>query len=47
MKHFKFLLLFLLFLSFNKVVDAANVEIDVEHMILQDHLTGKILYEKN
>ena len=47
MKHFKFLLLFLLFLSFNKVVDAANVEIDVEHMILQDHLTGKILYEKD
>ena len=44
-KYFK-LLLFLLFFSFLHKTVYSQIEIDARYVILQDHLSGKILYEK-
>lgn len=45
-KYFK-LLLFLLFFSFLHKTVYSQIEIDARYVILQDHLSGKILYEKD
>ena len=48
MKHFKFLLVFLIILFFNqKAQSQSQINIDAEYYILQDHMSGKILAEKN
>ncbi len=45
MKKFKILLLLIFFVFFqNKVI--AEMDVDARYMILQDHLSGKILFEK-
>jgi len=45
MKFFKIFSVFLIFLSFIEK-SYAEIEIDVDHVIIQDHYSGKILYEK-
>ena len=45
-KYFK-LLLFLLFFSFLHKTVYSQIEIDARYVILQDHLSGEILYEKD
>ena len=45
-KYFK-LLLFLLFFSFLHKTVYSQIEIEARYVILQDHLSGKILYEKD
>ena len=45
MKYFKFFLVFFIFLLFNKNANS-KIEIDASYVILQDHLSRKILYEK-
>ena len=45
-KYFNFLL-FLLFFSFLHKTVYSQIEIDARYVILQDHLSGKILYEKD
>ena len=44
-KYFNFLLFLLLFSFLNKAV-YSQIEIDARYAILQDHLSGEILYEK-
>jgi len=39
-------LLFLLFFSFLHKTVYSQIEIDARYVILQDHLSGEILYEK-
>jgi len=46
MKYFKILYLLLIFLFLNQNV-YSKIEIDARNVILVDHLSGKILYEKN
>ena len=46
MKYFKILLLLLSFLLFQKNV-YSKIEIDANYVILQDHLSGEILFEKD
>ena len=46
MKFYKILLFFIIFISFGSKA-ISNVEIKAEYVIIQDHLSGKILYEKN
>ena len=46
MKYFKFFLVFFIFLLFNKNANS-KIEIDASYVILQDHLSRKILYEKD
>ena len=45
MKYFQFFLVFFIFLFFNKNANS-KIEIDASYVILQDHLSRKILYEK-
>ena len=46
MKSIKILLLLIIFLTpYSKVF--SQIEISAEYVIIQDHLSGKILYEKN
>ena len=45
-KYFNFLL-FLLFFSFLHKTVYSQIEIDARYVILQDHLSGEILYEKD
>ena len=45
MKYFKFFLVFFIFLLFNKNANS-KIEIEADYVILQDHLSRKILYEK-
>jgi len=45
MKYCKFFLVFFIFLLFNKNANS-KIEIDASYVILQDHLSRKILYEK-
>ena len=45
-KYFQFLLTFL-FCSFFALKANSQIEIDARYVILQDHLSGKILYEKD
>ena len=46
MKHFRILLIFLTFLFFQQKANSA-LEIDAPYVILQDHYSGEILYEKD
>lgn len=46
MKYFRFFLFSLIFLLFNQNANSA-IDIDARYIILQDHLSGEILYEKN
>ena len=46
MKYFKILLLLLSFLLFQKNV-YSEIEVDANYVILQDHLSGDILFEKD
>ena len=46
MKYFKIILVFFIFLFFNQVA-YSKIDIDVKHIILQDHFSGEILYEKD
>jgi len=46
MKHFRILLIFLTFLFFQQKANSA-LEIDAPYVILQDHHSGEILYEKD
>ena len=46
MKYIKIFILFITFLtSINKAY--SQIDIEADYVILQDHLSGKILYEKN
>ena len=45
MKYLKFIIVFIIFI-FSKSA-YSKIEIDADHVILQDHLSGEILYEKN
>ena len=45
-KYFNFLLFLLIFTFLHKVV-YSQIEIDARYVILQDHLSGEILYEKD
>ena len=46
MKYFKFLLILFTFLLLYQKVHS-NIEIDAKYLILQDHFSGEILYEKD
>ena len=46
MKFLKIFFIILIFSSFNQK-SFSQIEIDADHAILQDHLSGEILYEKN
>ena len=46
MNHIKIIIFFSIYLIFGKI-SYANIEIDARYVILQDHLSGEILYEKN
>ena len=46
MKYFKTFLLFFVFLLYNQKA-SSKIEVDVSYIILQDHLSGEILYEKD
>jgi len=46
MKFYKILIFFLLFATFGTKA-LPNVEINADYVIIQDHLSGEILYEKN
>ena len=45
MKKFK-ILLFVVFINFLNLNANAKIEVDVRHLILLDHLSGEVLYEK-
>ena len=45
MKYFKTILFFFVFLLFFQKANS-QIEVEVRYLILQDHLSGKILYEK-
>jgi len=46
MKYFNFIISFLFFLFFTQKT-FSNIEIDARYIILQDHLSGEILYEQD
>ena len=46
MKYFKIFLVFFIFLLFHQKA-YSKIEVDANYIILQDHLSGEILYEKN
>ena len=46
MKYFKIFLIFFIFLLFHQKV-YSKIEVDASYIILQDHLSGEILYEKD
>ena len=46
MNHIKIIIFFSIYLIFGKI-SYANIEIDARYAILQDHLSGEVLYEKN
>ena len=46
MNHIKIIIFFSIYLILGKI-SYANIEIDARYAILQDHLSGEILYEKN
>ena len=46
MKLFKIFFIILIFLLFQQK-SYSQIEVDANYVILQDHLSGKILYEKN
>ena len=46
MKYFKFFLVFFI-LIFLQQKAYSKIEVDVNYIILQDHLSGEILYEKD
>ena len=46
MKYFKIFLVFFIFLLFHQKA-YSKIEIDASYIILQDHLSGEILYEKD
>ena len=46
MKYFKIFLIFFVFLLFDQKA-YSKIEVDARYIILQDHLSGEILYEKN
>ena len=46
MNFFKIVLIILFFLLQQKY-SYSDIQIEAKHMIIQDHLSGKILYEKN
>jgi len=46
MKYFKIFIVFFIFLLFLQKA-YSKIEVDVNHVIIQDHLSGEILYEKN
>ena len=45
MKYLKFIIIFVIFIFTKSAY--SKIEIDADHIILQDHLSGEILYEKN
>ena len=46
MNHFKIFLVFFIFLFFHQKA-YSKIEVDASYVILQDHLSGEILYEKD
>jgi len=46
MKYFKIFIIFFIFLLFHQKA-YSKIEVDAEYVIVQDHLSGEILYEKN
>ena len=46
MKYSKIFLVFFIFLLFHQKA-YSKIEVDASYIILQDHLSGEILYEKN
>jgi len=46
MKYFKIFLVFFVFLLFHQKA-YSKIEVDASYIILQDHLSGEILYEKD
>ena len=46
MNRFKHLLIFFIFYLFSQIA-YSQIEVNVDHLIVQDHLSGKILYEKD
>ena len=46
MKFVKFILILFLFLSHHQK-SYSDIKIDATYVIIQDHLSGKILYEKD
>ena len=46
MKYFNFIISFLFFVFFTQKT-FSNIEISANYAIIQDHLSGKILYEKD
>ena len=46
MKYFKIFIVFFIFLLFHQK-SYPNIEIDASYVIVQDHLSGEVLYEKN
>ena len=46
MKFFKIFLIIVIFLLFQQKT-YSEIDVDADHVIIQDHLSGKILYEKN
>ena len=46
MNRFKIFLVFFIFLFFHQKV-YSKIEVDASYVILQDHLSGEILYEKD
>jgi len=47
MKHFKIFLILIIFLFSNQNVYSKTLNVDARYVILQDHLSGKILFEKD
>ena len=47
MKHFKTFLILIIFLFSNQNVYSKTLNVDARYVILQDHLSGKILFEKD
>ena len=45
MKYFKFFVVFFIFSIFHQNVES-QIEVDADYVIIQDHLSGEILYEK-
>ena len=45
MKYFKFFVVFFIFSIFHQNVES-QIEVDADNVIIQDHLSGEILYEK-
>ena len=45
MKYLKFIIIFIIFVFTKSAF--SKIEINADHVILQDHFSGEILYEKN